>query len=212
MDTPVFLHLSPIVAAWKVEKTWSPAPPIAATDDALAHRVNLETLGPLAWAPFRAEPFEKDDSDGRKWSLAAQRGKNVVVLFFLGGKCAHCMQQLQVFGKELDALQKVNTELVALSTDPLDATKLLKQNSDGIKFPMPLLADPELEVFKRYRAFDDFENQPMHGTFLIDTSGDVRYQRISAEPFLDVEFIKTEAARINGLLKRSVAPAAISTD
>ena len=62
---------------------------------------------------------------------------------------------------------------------------------------MPMLADPKLELFKRYRAFDDFEDQPLHGTFLIDAQGNVRFQRISADPFLDVEFIKTEAARVN---------------
>ena len=66
---------------------------------------------------------------------------------------------------------------------------------------MPMLPDPALDVFKRYGAFDDFENQPVHGTFLIDAKGEVRFQRISAEPFLDVEFIKTESERVNGLLK-----------
>jgi hypothetical protein len=29
----------------------------------------------------------------------------------------------------------------------------------------------------------------------------VRFQRISADPFLDVEFIKTEAARVNRILR-----------
>ena len=55
---------------------------------------------------------------------------------------------------------------------------------------MPMLADPKLELFKRYQAYDDFESQPLHGTFLIDAQGNVRFQRISADPFLDVEFIK----------------------
>jgi hypothetical protein len=65
---------------------------------------------------------------------------------------------------------------------------------------MTILADPVLETFKRYRAYDDFEERPMHGTFLIDAEGRVRFQRISAEPFLDVEFVKAEAARANRLL------------
>ena len=93
-----------------------------------------------------------------------------------------------------------NTDLVAVSTDDLAATRALKNNQDGVKFPMPMLPDPKLELFKRYRAFDDFENQPLHGTFLIDAQGNVRFQRISADPFLDVEFIKTEAARVNRIV------------
>ena len=58
---------------------------------------------------------------------------------------------------------------------------------------MPMLPDPKLDLFKAYHAFDDFESQPLHGTFLIDAQGNVRFQRISAEPFLDVDFLKAEA-------------------
>ena len=104
----------------------------------------------------------------------------------------------------VEALKKLNVETVAISTDDLEATKVLKNNKDGIKFPMPMLADPKLELFKRYRAYDDFEGQPLHGTFLIDAQGNVRFQRISADPFLDVEFIKSEAERVNRIVgKRS---------
>jgi alkyl hydroperoxide reductase subunit AhpC len=125
------------------------------------------------------------------------------LLFFLGGKCAHCMQQLQVFGKEEGALKKLNVETVAIGTDDLEASKLLKNNKDGIKFPMPILADPKQEIFKLYRAYDDFEGQPLHGTILIDAQGNVRFQRVSADPFLDVEFIKAEAERVNRIVAKS---------
>ncbi|MFO0909952.1 MAG: redoxin domain-containing protein [Isosphaeraceae bacterium] len=144
-----------------------------------------------------------DTRDASTWTLAEQGKSNVVVLFFLGGKCAHCMQQLQLFGKEIEALKKLDTELVAVSTDDLETTRRLKENEEGVKFPMALLADPKLEVFRRYRAYDDFEEVPLHGTFLIDKAGNVRFQRIAAEPFLDIDFIKAESARVN----RLVAPA-----
>ena len=110
------------------------------------------------------------------------------------------MQQLQTFGKEYEALKKLNVETVAIGSDDLEASKALKNNKDGIKFPMAVLADPKLELFKLYRSYDDFESQPLHGTFLIDALGNVRFQRISADPFLDVEFIKGEAARVNRML------------
>ena len=146
--------------------------------------------------------------------MPTHKGKNVLVIFFLGGKCAHCMQQLQLFGKEYEALKKLNVETVAISTDDLEAARTLKNNKDGIKFPMPILADPKLELFKLYRAYDDFESQPLHGTFLIDAQGNVRFQRISADPFLEVEFIKAEAERVNESRKNMarLIAAARSTD
>jgi alkyl hydroperoxide reductase subunit AhpC len=111
------------------------------------------------------------------------------------------MQQLQVFGKEFEALKKLGVDTIAVSTDGLEATRTLKNNAEGVKFPMPMIADPKLDSFKRYRAYDDFESQPLHGTFLIDAQGRVRFQRISADPFLDVEFIRAEAARVKRIVK-----------
>ena len=52
-------------------------------------KVDLTTLGPLTSAPFVAEPFSRTDTAGAKWSLADKKGKNVLLLFFLGGKCEH---------------------------------------------------------------------------------------------------------------------------
>jgi peroxiredoxin len=206
-DVPVFQRLAPIVAGWKADKDWTPPSTDTPTDDATADRVDLATLGPLAWSAVPAEPIAREDSSGNLWNLADHKGRNVVVLFFLGGKCAHCMQQLDLFGKELEALKAINTDLVAVSTDNVKATVALKQNKDGIAFPMPILSDPGLDVFKRYRAYDDFEEAPLHGVFLIDAAGKVRYQRISADPFLDVEFVKTEAARVDRMFKRDASVA-----
>ncbi len=195
-DTPIFLRLAPIVEGWKAQN-WSPgdapkSPPTEAAD----HPVDLATLGPLTWTPYAAEPISLADSDGKTWSLADRKGKNVVVLFYLGTGCAHCMQQLEAMGKSIEAFRSLDTEVVAVSSDSPEGTRALKKNPDGIKFPMPLLADPKLDLFRRYRAFDDFEDAPMHGTFLVDAKGDVRFQRVGAEPFLDVEFLKGEAKRL----------------
>lgn len=195
-DTPVFRRLADIVQNWK-SAGWSP-PVIAAPESSSVadHRIDLTTLGPLTWSPYTAEPISGTDTDDKPWTLADHKGKNVLVVFYLGNKCAHCMQQLELIGKQVDAFRAMNTEVVAIGSDDATATKALKANADGIKFPMPMLSDPKMELFKSYRAFDDFEDVPLHGTFLIDPKGGVRFQRIGAEPFLDVDFLKTEASRI----------------
>lgn len=202
-DLPALRRVEAIAAPWKLDKSWSsPSQPVASTsgtDEASINRIELGSLGPLLWSPFPAESFQLVDTTGAPWKLEDQRGKCVLILFFLGGKCPHCMQQLQLFSKEDQALKSRNVVTVAISTDDMDAAKRLKNNQDGVAFKMPILADPKLELFKKYQAYDDFEGQPLHGTFLIDPRGKVRYQRISAEPFLEVEFIRSEAERINRL-------------
>ena len=84
-----------------------------------------------------------------------------------------------------------------MGTDDVEAIKALKANADGVKFPIPMLADPSQAIFRAYRCRDEFEDLPLHGAFLIDVEGLVRFQRISAEPFLDAAFLKAEAARVN---------------
>ena len=209
-DLPVLRRLEPIVAAWKSSGSWKPAEPTptSGTDETAVDRLDLTTLGPLLWSPFPALPFEGVDTTGKRWTLADLKGKTTIVVFFLGNKCAHCMQQLQVFGDEYQALKKMNVDMLAISTDAEEGCRELKNNTDGVSFPMPMLADPKLESFRRWGAYDDFEDQPLHGTMLIDADGAVRFQRISADPFLDINFLKTEAARVIRLRDKQKPPAA----
>ncbi|APW63719.1 peroxiredoxin family protein [Paludisphaera borealis] len=209
-DLPVLRRLEPIVARWKSDGAWKPAEPSPSSgaDESAVDRIDLATLGPLVWSPFPALPFAGVDTTGKSWSLPDLKGKTTIVVFFLGGKCAHCMQQLQLFGKEYQGLKKRNIEMLAISTDEEKGCRELKNNTDDVSFPMPILADPKLENFRRWGAFDDFEDQPLHGTFLIDADGGVRFQRISADPFLEIEFLKTEAARVIRLLDKPKPPAA----
>jgi hypothetical protein len=55
-----------------------------------------------------------------------------------------------------------------------------------------------LNVFKAYRAHDDFEKVALHGTFLVDGDGLVRWHDVSYEPFMDPKFVIKEARRLLG--------------
>ncbi len=200
-ETPIARRVAAIVEGWKAQGRWSAPAADPPTDEALAARVDLGPLGPLGWSPSPAAPIATADADGKPWSLADHKGRNVVVLFYLGGKCAHCMQQLQEFGKQFKAFEAAGTDVVAIGTDTPEEARALKANADAIRFPMPLLPDPSMAIFRAYQAFDDFEGRPLHAAFLVDKRGDVRFQRISADPFLDVEFLKGEAARVGRMVK-----------
>ena len=69
------------------------------------------------------------------------------------------------------------------------------------KMEIPLLSGADQQIFKTFRAWDDFEDQPLHGTFLIDGQDRVRWQDIGYEPFMDVEFLIQESERLLALLE-----------
>jgi peroxiredoxin len=121
------------------------------------------------------------------------------VVFYLGFGCLHCVEQLKAFAAKTEEFEKQGIALVAISTENRESLDLaLKNYNKEHAFAFPLLSDPELNVFKSYRAFDDFENQPLHGTYVIDADGKVRWHDISYEPFMDAGFVLKEATRLLG--------------
>ena len=102
------------------------------------------------------------------------------------------MEQINAFATEADAFRKAGFEMVAISPDPQDEVKKMKP------FPFPILANPDLKTFKGWRAFDDFEDMPLHGTFLVDGSGKLRWMDTGFAPFTDAKFVLTEAQRLLG--------------
>ena len=160
-------------------------------------RPSLDTLGPFRWSPTPATQWELTDGQGKQHTLADYAGRPVIVIFYLGKGCAHCIEQLGTFAPKTDRFRKAGIDLIAISTDAVDGLReTFQQNKTGSPFPFPLVSDASLNIFKQYRAYDDFEQQPLHGTFLIDRQGLVRWQDISYEPFTEAEFLLRESKRL----------------
>lgn len=201
LDLPVLQRLAPLAASLNLPADWR-TPPSQATD--VGQRPALDSLGPFRWQPMPAPEWTLADANGKRVSLKDYRGKPVVVLFYLGYGCVHCLEQLNAFGPATKDFAEAGISLVAISTDTAEGLKKTfakSKSEDG--FPFPLLSDEPLAAFKSFRAFDDFENMPLHGTFLIDGQGLVRWQDISFEPFTDTKFLLAESKRLLGLTSKS---------
>jgi alkyl hydroperoxide reductase subunit AhpC len=101
-----------------------------------------------------------------------------------------------------DKYRAAGLDLVAIGSEaaeapsasaPAGAKKL------GPDFPFPLLADPSHATFRAFGSYDDFEKQPLHGTFLIDAAGRVRWLDVGPDPFTDAAFLLGEAKRLLGV-------------
>ncbi len=202
LSMPLLIRLGDFAEelAWPAD--WR-TPPAEAND--VGNRPDLETLGPFRWSPSPAADWALPDHRTKRIALADYRGQPVVVIFYLGAGCLHCVEQLHEFIPLLAQFQAAGIEVVAISSEtvPQLATAIENFSAEGALledrgFPIRLVADPQLDVFRRYRAYDDFEQMPLHGTFLIDGEGMVRWQDISYEPFLDAEFLLRESQRLLG--------------
>ena len=201
LDMPILKRLAPVAKDLKLSDDWRP-PDQPATD--VGTRPPLDSLGPFRWHPSPAPDFSLAGTDGKTVSLKNYRGHPVVVLFYLGYGCRHCLEQLNAFGPQTQRFKDAGISLLAVSTDSAATLqKTFDQSTSGEGFRFPIVSDEKKEIFRKYRAYDDFEDMPLHGTFLIDGKGLVRWQDISYDPFVDVDFLLKESQR---LLKLPAAP------
>ncbi len=206
LDVPLFAALAPLAAELKLPADWRV--PLKFPADS-GTRPELSALGPFRWHPSPAPEWSLPDRDAKPLALADFKGKAVLVVFYLGGGCTSCMEQLNVFAPMTQQFKDAGISIVAVSTEaPGELSKTFANSKQNGAFPFPVLADPEFDAFKAYGAFDDFEKFPIHGAFLIDATGLIRWQDISYEPFRDAKWLLGESKRLLNLPRPSADTAA----
>jgi len=192
LTAPIFVRLTEVAKSLEMGDDWR-LPASLANDVAVFP--DLDSLGPFRWQPSQAPSFELPDSLGLAHSLKQYEGRPVVVVFYLGHGCLHCAEQLKAIGPMAAEFENEGISLLAISSDDYDGLKQSIESFGDVPFSFPLVADPGLETFRKYRAYDDFEQQPLHGTFAIDEAGRVIWQDISFEPFMNIRFVLDEILR-----------------
>ena len=194
LDTPLLARLQALASELGYGGQW--AADYQPADD-IGPRPAFDTLGPFRWRPYLAPDFAVVDQEQQAVRLQQFAGQPTLVIFYLGFGCLHCVEQLHAFAPRAADFRQAGIEIMAISTEDVDSLNTgLKAYSKPLE--LRLHADPELKAFKAYRCYDDFEQQPLHGTFLIDGQGRVLWQDISYEPFMDVDFALQEAQRLLG--------------
>lgn len=158
----------------------------------------LDRKGYSSWMPAKAPDLTAFRSNGEKATLRSFSGRNVILIFYLGGECLHCMEQIGEANERAAKFQSHSTDIVAISKD--DADTIIGYEKSG--FNITLLTDPEFTNAKRFRSFDDFEEIELHSTILIDKRGRIHWSRHGGDPFMDFEFLENEVKRVNRIVAR----------
>ncbi len=194
LDIPIFQRLTDLAPDLGIPSQWQR--PYQTPAD-VGNRPTLDSLGPFRWQPWTAPDFKLATAKGEERTLQDFEGKPLLLVFYLGYGCAHCVEQLNLLDPRVDEFAEQDISLAAISTEALPELQASLAKSELLgELSFPLLANAELDVFKAFRAHDDFENTPLHGTFLIDADGNVRWQDVSYEPFTDIDFILKESKRL----------------
>ncbi len=163
-------------------------------------RMPLDQYGPPKWEPYTAPELEVRDPSGKPVSLGDYRGKNVILVFYLGFECPHCILQLHAMQKNKEEWERLDAVVLAVSsTAPEKNASHLKEFGElsGIR----LLSDNGYANARRFHSYDDFEDMELHSTSLIDKKGRVYWARLGGDPFGDTAFLAKQLERMNQLVR-----------
>lgn len=136
----------------------------------------------------QAPDFElPDDGNVRRRLSVIGKDRPVVVVFYLGYGCSHCVAQLIGLDKDLKRFHELGAEIVAISSDTSEHTA--EKYVEYGRFHFPVLADIDYAVSTAwgvYQPATDEKSEVMnHGTFILDSDGKIIWGQQGKEPFLD---------------------------
>jgi peroxiredoxin len=151
-----------------------------------ANKEGIDPSSLLARADYPAPALALSDVHGTRVDLKGFQGRNVVLVFFQGVRCAYCVADLRAMVREARARVGQAVEIVAVSPrkvdDPAKALAILGVNETD---RFHLLVDEKTASFRDYGCGSG--TQARHGLFLVDGNGRVRSRYIGETPYGDSE-------------------------
>jgi peroxiredoxin len=218
-----------LLLGWTAVRAWTPAPLPAdlaqEAKDYLRERKVIPLSAPLASLLADPDSFLVPPQDlpllgkpapdfllpghGRSpLKLAELVAKGpVVVVFYYGYHCNHCVGQLFALNDDLAKFRELGAEVVAISPDPPELTA--KRYAQYGAFSFPVLSDKDNLVARAYGVYvppmGDKDEDILHGTFLVNREGIVFWAMTGDEPFTNNRTLLYELANSEGRLPANPA-------
>ncbi len=124
---------------------------------------------------FEAQAYFPQGGSVEKIKLSDYRGQWVVLCFYPADFTFVCPTEINSVARVYDELQKLNVEVLAISTDTVFSHKVWHESSELIKpVKFPMVSDPKGAVARLYEVYDEEEGVAVRGRFLIDPDGILR--------------------------------------
>lgn len=132
-----------------------------------------------ALPPGTAAPdFTMEATTGETISLAAFRGRPVILAFYPADRSPVCSNQLALYNEALPVFEDFNAQLLGISVDDISSHQAF---SEQLNLSFPLLADsqPAGSVARAYGVFDEQDRVCERALFVIDEEGIIRWSAVS---------------------------------
>jgi len=137
-----------------------------------------------------APDFVARDLSGKEVHLGNLiAGRKALLLFYRGGWCPFCNEQLAAITRDYQKFQELDTVVIAVSGEEVEKGKDLLQK---LHFPFVLLSDTSFKSIDRYGVRNTdvpealkargISQLPKPSAFVIDNTGITRYRYIGKNP------------------------------
>lgn len=132
-----------------------------------------------------APDFKTGQSTGEmqgEFQLSAQKGKNVVLVFYPGDFTPVCTNELALLQQDLAKFRGANAEVVGLSTDTVFSHSAFQKSLGGLSFPLATDRWPYGEIAKSYGIYPPTRHKlPFwndRAIFIVDRNGNIAWSKI----------------------------------
>jgi len=124
---------------------------------------------------FEAQAYFPVEKTIEKIKLSDYKGGWVLLCFYPADFTFVCPTEINAVARVYDELQKLEVEVLAISTDTVFSHKVWHESSDLIKpVKFPMVSDSKGEISRLYEVYDEEEGIAVRGRFIIDPDGILR--------------------------------------
>ncbi|MHB1118286.1 MAG: redoxin domain-containing protein [Minisyncoccota bacterium] len=111
----------------------------------------------------------------KKIKLSDYRGKWLILFFYPADFTFVCPTELEEMADNYEVFQKLNAEILSVSTDTVFVHKAWHDTSDTIKkIKFPMLSDSRRDLSGMFGTLIEEEGLSLRGTFVVDPDGILR--------------------------------------
>lgn len=126
----------------------------------------------------RAPLFALASAPGSTQSLAALRGRPVVLVFYPADWSPVCSDQLALYNELLPEFERFDAQVLGISVDSVWCHAAFTRTRN-LKFPLLADFEPKGRVSQRYRVYNKAEGTSARALFVLDRAGIIRWRYVS---------------------------------